>query len=136
MRYAWTVNNDRELKQAYEYIRWSKELIKHHGYSLLDSPDEFNSYIKGIKVAIREYNKRASDRRVVKDNGIDGFVELIALPDYLKDMDEATEYFENNEVLMCRPSLYDCTGQAFTSWYKIIKRRGRLMAYHSVGIDV
>lgn len=34
------------------------------------------------------------------------------------------------------PSAYDCTGQAFTSWYKVFVRGGRFWAYHRVSVDV
>ena len=34
------------------------------------------------------------------------------------------------------PSAYDCTGQAFTSWYKVFVRGGRFWAYHHVSVDV
>ena len=34
------------------------------------------------------------------------------------------------------PSAYDCTGQAFTSWYKVFARGGRFWAYHRVSVDV
>lgn len=89
-----------------------------------------------IKRRIREYTNRTSDRTIVRDYGIDGFVSLIELPEYLKSEEDATEYFEETEYIPSRCSLYDCTGRAFTQWYKIIKRRGRFLAYHSVGIDI
>lgn len=88
------------------------------------------------KRRIREYTNRKSDRTIVRDYGIDGFVSLIELPEYLKSEEDATEYFEENERIPSRYSLYDCSGAAFTQWYKIIKRRGRYFAYHSVGIDI
>lgn len=31
---------------------------------------------------------------------------------------------------------YDCTGQAFTAWYRIVKMQGRFFAYHDVAYDV
>ncbi|MCD8382880.1 MAG: hypothetical protein LUC30_08215 [Clostridiales bacterium] len=73
-------------------------------------------------------HNRKSDRTIVRDYGIDGFVSLIELPEYLKS--------EEDERIPSRYSPYDCSGAAFTQWYKIIKRRGRYFAYHSVGIDI
>mgnify|MGYP000367666834 CR=1 FL=1 len=31
---------------------------------------------------------------------------------------------------------YDCTGQEFTSWYRLFQRRGHWYAYHMVSRDV
>ena len=76
---------------------------------------------------------------IVKDNGIDGFVELISFPeafDTIDGEDGAEEFFKTFFEIHARPSMYDCTGQAFTSWYKLFERNGRIYAYHCVGFDV
>ena len=58
------------------------------------------------------------------------------LPKTITDEETAREWFEYNEYMHIRPSMYDCTGQLFTSWYKIIERNGRFYAYHCVSLDV
>ena len=63
---------------------------------------------------------------------MDGYIELYELP----DVTDPEAYFDENERLIATPSQYDCTGQAFTMWHKIIKRRGRNMVYHRVAFDV
>ena len=75
-------------------------------------------------------------RRLVKDDGIDGYVELVSIPDVFDTADAADEFFRDFLYMECRPSMYDCTGQAFTGWYKLFKRHGRYHAYHSVAVDV
>ena len=72
----------------------------------------------------------------MKDDGIDGYVLLIELPETLENLRDAEEYFEERETICAVPSIFDCTGQAFTSWFKVFKRRDRFMAYHSIGFDV
>ena len=64
------------------------------------------------------------------------FAELLPLPEYIETMDEAVSYFEDYEYRPYYPSAYDCTGQAFTSWYKVFVRGGRFWAYHRVSVDV
>ena len=99
--------------------------------------EKLQKLIVDYKKEIRAYvNKKASDRRIVKEYGIDGYIELIALPKRLTDIENAIEYFEDVEKIYYRPTYYDCTGQAFTSWYKVFKRNDRFFAYHSVCFDV
>lgn len=124
------IRNKRELRIAYQNIELFKELMADMGGS-----QKASDFIIETKKAIRKYNKKTSDRRVISGD-IDGYVELIELPGFLRSVADAEDYFENNERLARRYSAYDCTGDAFTSWYKIFIRRGRFMAYHSVGIDV
>lgn len=90
-----------------------------------------------LKREMRRFtHKPLSDKRIVCDYGMDGYVVLFPLPESIESEEEAREYFEEYEYLTCRPSAYDCTGQAFTSWYKLFVRNGRYHAYHSVSFDV
>lgn len=90
-----------------------------------------------VKRALREFtHKPLSEERIVKDDGIDGYIVLSPLPDRIKTPEGAHDYFMNTEYRECVPSMYDCTGQAFTSWFKIINRQGRFWAYHSICFDV
>lgn len=119
------IKNKNDLRNAYEYLEMLKEFRKP-----IDR-------IENVKHAIREYtHKEESTDRIVKDYGIDGYVVLMELPDFLENQQDAEEYFEECHVIHAMPSIYDCTGQAFTSWYKIFKRRDRFYAYHSVCFDV
>ena len=95
--------------------------------------------VKDLKKELRRFfRKKAqkSDRRIVKDNGIDGYIELIELPDRLRTLEEAKEYVEEYEVMEIVPSAYDCTGRPFTSWTKTFERNNRFFAYRSVCFDV
>lgn len=127
------------------------------GWSLLIEA-EFNAEcrqerIVELKRNLRKYANRGAtvdtglgfmcERRIVKDNGIDGYVELVSIPevfDTLEDDEEgnpgAETFFKDFFEIHARPSMYDCTGQTFTNWFKLFKRRGQFWAYHSVGFDV
>lgn len=122
------IRSSRDLRLAYEHMRFITDFVKRFGMT----GDKVQEMLKDIKRQIRDYNKRESDRRLVCSYGIDGYIELIELP----DVEDPVEYFEECEYLHYIPSQYDCTGQRFTEWYKIFKRNGKTMAYHCVGVDV
>lgn len=92
-----------------------------------------------IKREIRAYNNRpAPAARIIKDGGIDGYVELVRLPEELDHANkvDAADWFLANRYLEYFPTPYDCSGQKFTSRFKLFRRRGHWFAYHSVCIDV
>ena len=68
----------------------------------------------------------------------DGRLELVQLPDKLDEAHEAdaADWFRDNCYLEAYNSQYDCTGQEFTSWYKLFRRQGHWFAYHLVSRDV
>lgn len=126
-------------------IRGKKDLQFAYGFLAILEKEAINQkenkklqkIIVDYKKEIRAYvNKKESDRRIVKEYGIDGYIELIALPERLTDLENAIEYFEEVEKCVYIPSPYDCTGQAFTNWYKVFKRQNKFYAYHSIGFDV
>lgn len=125
------IRNKDDLRLSYMILNTYKELIEE-----CKNPEKVSEKIIEQKREIRAFLKKKSSGKIVKDYGIDGYVALIELPEELEKLQEAEEYFEENEVIHARPSMYDCTGQAFTTGFKVFKRRNRFMAYHSVGFDV
>lgn len=68
----------------------------------------------------------------------DGYISLEKMPDY-RDSDteeEISSYFEEHCSYAFRPSMYDCTGRPFTSWFKPMFRQGHWYIYHRVCYDV
>ncbi len=128
----YTIHNTNDLRLAYEHMRFIKAFIK--GYPSVDKT-KTNQLLMETKQAIRTYNKKSSDRHIVKDNGIDGFIEIIRFPKSIT-MENAQKYFDENERITCKPSAYDCTGQPFTLWNKICERQGRVICYHEIAYDV
>lgn len=128
------IRNKKDLQIAYIILRSYTTMVPLKG-----KEQAVQEKIRELKTEIRGYfRKKAQEvqRSIVKDYGIDGYVVLYQLPDFLKNAEDATEYFEEEERMVCCPSMYDCTGQAFTSWYKIFERRGRMWVYHSIAFDV
>lgn len=122
-----TIRDRKDLRAAYEYLKIAEEL---------EASEEKKAEIKrGIRKYIREESKKPYTH-IVKDSGMDGYIVLMELPDFLKERREAEDFFEEKFVMYTSTSLYGCTGQAFTSGYKVFNRRGRFYAYHYVGFDV
>ena len=91
-----------------------------------------------VKMEIRAYNNRpVSNMRIISAD-YDGRLELVQLPDKLDEAHEmdATNWFRGNCYLEAYNSPYDCTGQEFTNWFYLFRRRGHWFAYHSVSRDV
>ena len=108
------INSYTDLKVAYEILEIAYESGR--SQKAADLKREMRTF----------FHRPVSERRIIQDDGIDGYTELLPLPEYIETMDEAVSYFE----------AYDCTGQAFTSWYKVFVRGGRFWAYHCVSVDV
>lgn len=128
------IKNRSDLKVAYEVLMDMQALRP-----LLGREEAIQEHIRELKKDIRDYFKQQekdNERRIICDDGIDGYTELVRLPEYLYTKDSAESYFEENEVLRCPYSSGGCTGHPLTCWYRIICRRGRMCAYHRVSYDV
>lgn len=91
-----------------------------------------------VKMEIRAYNNRpVSNVRIISAD-YDGRLELVQLPDELDKVHkaDAANWFRGNCYLEAYNSPYDCTGQEFTNWFYLFRRRGHWFAYHSVSRDV
>ena len=115
-------------------LRWMYKQV----LILSDCPTQAD-YVKSVKREVREFNKQEPDRHIIKEYDISGYIELVELPDFIKDESEAKWWFMNYHYIsdtLVKGCGRDCTGYAFTSWYKIIQRRGQFYAYHWVAFDV
>lgn len=104
-----------------------------------DNPAKAFEGLLKIKSEIRRYFKRESERdpvTCIKDDPYGYYTLLIKLPEYIKDAESAEYYFMNNYYMEYVPSQYDCTGQHFTQWYKIVKRSYGYVAFHHVAVDI
>lgn len=121
------IRNDEDLRRAYMLLSTFKEGGK-----------EGHPKVGELKKRIRSYLHLPHCSRVIRDDGIDGYVELMQLPEFLdsETKEEAAEWFEKECYIEPTRSAHDCTGKPFTNWYKVFRRRGHWFAYHSVGFDV
>lgn len=105
-----------------------------------------NNLIPQLKKELRHYAHRDNmedvgmgfmvERRIIKEYGIDGYIELVGIPAVFETKEEADEFFMDFIYRHAYLSVHDCTGQAFTSWYKLFNRHGQFLAYHRVSFDV
>ncbi len=116
-----------DLKLAYEHISFINSFMEQ-----VADTKRAKEMIAETKKAIRQYNKKETNRRLVKDYGIDGFIELVELP----DVEDPIRWFEENEWISNNPCAWDCTGRPFTAWCKFFKRRNKNICYHRVCYDV
>lgn len=126
------VNNDQELRVAYQILS-----ILSDKNLRVDNPEKLAQHIIETKQAMRRYIHReiGYERRIIKNDGMDGYISLERLPADIRDQEQAEEFFERFMTHHYRPSAYDCTGQAMTNWFKVFPRNGGFYAYHSVSFD-
>ena len=113
------------MKAAYELLRLYEHTISNLSVSG-EKAIRIRQRIKELKYGIRGYVRRTKDSHIIKDNGIDGYIELVELPENISCKEEAVNYFEMEKVLHAQPRSYDCTGQAVTLWYKLFQRKDSL----------
>ena len=85
----------------------------------------------------QEEMRRFQNGHCVKDFGDGSAIVLLPImgTHFDTSLDEAIRIFEDNYEMRCANSPYDCTGQMFTVWYKLVKRQGMWYAYHYIGCD-
>lgn len=127
------VRNDDEFRLGYMILRCSRILP---GYGATHAQ---RKNLADLKRSLRKYAHRNDSEyspRVIKDYGVNGYITVRRMPDGLKDIEMARRFFGEFLTYQLTPSQYDCTGQRFTQWFKVVERRGSFWAYHSVGFDV
>lgn len=96
-------------------------------------PDAFMEI--SIKCAMRRWaNAPVSEDRVIHDDGMGGAITLVQIPEAIS-REEAEIYFKENMERHYSPSAYDCTGQRFTLWHKLVYRFGSWWCYHCFATD-
>lgn len=136
------IRNNRDYRRGYEFLTILTEADRMTCADLAKLKEQ----IAEVKRELRVYAHRGGavdvgmgfmvERRIVRDDGMDGYMELVSIPEVFDTAGAADEFFKDFLEIQYRPSMYDCTGQAFTIWYKLFQRNGQFWAYHSVGFDV
>ena len=133
-----TIRDEHDLRNGYDTLDLYYKVLNEVNEKMpgKDVSSILNS-IKEAKQSIRRYFKtQDSSRHIIKDYESDGYIELIEFPKHIISREEAEEYFNEEELMICRPCAYDCTGQFFTGWHKLFKRRGSWWCYHRICCDV
>ena len=128
-------------KELFLTIKVYEEFI--HEYKGIMSEEHLKKVTETLVNYKREVRKKPRIDEIeilVKDYGIDGYVYKQDVTDFGYDFDSYTkemieETLEEHRT-HCIPSQFDCTGQRFTQWNKLVKLGGRWWYYESVGFDV
>lgn len=120
-----------DIRAKFEAIHLITDMFKESNKDYVHNMNLIN-----MKRNLRQELKDKNSDRIIKEYGVDGHVVLQEFPNDVSTETEAEKYFKDTWYRACRPSMYDCTGQAFTSWYKIFQRRGKWIVYHKVNFDV
>ena len=118
------ITDAEKLRDAYTLLAFIRDDVP---ATTAEQKTGLAAFMVSIKKEIRAYNNRpAPDSRIVEERGIDGYIELVQLPDELDKVneDDATEWFRANRYYEFYPTAYDCSGQRFTNWYKLHRRCG------------
>lgn len=115
------IRNKRDLRKAYELLKFFSN----------------ERAVIEIKRDIRRYLSKERDRRIVSYSvSGDSVTYLVTTPDWIETNEDAKDWFKCNEELRRSYSAYDCTGESFTAWYKLVKRGDRWYCYHHICLDV
>ncbi len=128
------IRNGSDLRTAYRVLHDMQGLAPLPGRE-----EAAQGHIRQLKRDIRMFLRHQEQREprcVICDRGVDGYVELVRLPGSFLSEEEAVAYFEEREAVRSPDSPGSCTGLAYTSWYRIVCRQGRMWAYHGVAYDV
>ncbi len=132
------IDNGRDLRKAYDELNFLCRVYE--GLSGLYEYDELatmRNLITRQKAAIREYNHRPTPEYPLCIRcDSDSCMLLDKLPDSIGTEAEARAHFVRNFYIPRPCYAYDCTGQAFTTRYKVFQRRGAWYVYHFMARDV
>lgn len=133
-----TIRDKHDLRNGYDTLDLYYKVLEEVKEKMPDKDvSSLLTSIKEVKRSIRRYFKtQDEERHIIKYYDIDGYIELFELPKRITSREDAEDYFNEEVRMICIPSAYDCTGQLFTSWYKLFKRRNSWWCYHRVSCDV
>lgn len=129
-----SITDNERLRDAYALLMFMQSDVP----ASAEKRAAVKNFAATIKREIRDYNNRpAQDVRIISAD-YDSRLELVQLPDELDKAHkaDAADWFRDNCYLEAYNSPYDCTGQEFTNWFYLFRRRGHWFAYHSVSRDV
>lgn len=101
------INDMASLRAAYSFVRTLRDVTVP-----VENVARRDKHIADVKREIREFTHRAASRsHIVRDDGIDGYVELVQLPEALDEAHKvvAADWFRANRYLEFLPTPYDCS---------------------------
>lgn len=131
-----TIRNTKDLRRGYSWLRLLQEHVGE-----FDDQRIIRELIRDQKQAIRKYYRdreaKLGGDETVLDCDFDRCIRHFPLPSGIQTREQAREYFEECEHIRFKPCAWDCSGQAFTAWFKLHRKPdGRWWCYHCICLDV
>lgn len=124
--------NMNDVRNNYDAI---KVINDAYSKAKMEKPkDLLDAYKRGIRDYFKRKDTELERRAIYAD--YDEYIELLQLPEEVASLENAKAWFDANELRVCRPSMFDCTGQKFTGGTTFVERNGRWWVYHTVYLDV
>ena len=122
------------LRTAYENMRlWEflRSIVPPEKRCAVDAK------ILRYKRCIREYHKHSETEpeHHFISHDYDYGVELVILPGDMT-REQVDRYFDINMHREYMNSMYDCTGQIFTVWHRVVRTGAGWKIYHGLAMDV
>lgn len=99
------ITDTEKLRDAYTLLAFIRDDVP--ATTAEQKSSSLAAFMVSIKKEIRAYNHRpAPDSRIIEEHGINGYIELVRLPDELDDLneDDAAEWFQANRYYEFRPT--------------------------------
>ena len=119
------------LRDKYNFLEFLYRMEK---FVMKGKEEIYKEEIIKAKREIRKIQRVENKNRcTVKDYGVDGWIEKEVFTNTTAE--KVTAYAEDNWI-ECRPSMYDCTGQLFTSWFEVFEVEDKVILYTKYSFDV
>lgn len=125
------------LREKYNFLEFLYNMEK---FVMQGKEESYKEEIIKAKREIRKIHNKDNklraenqNKHIVKDYGIDGWIEKEIFTNTTAE--KVTAYAEEN-LMECKPSMYDCTGQVFTSWFEVFEVEDKIILYTKYSFDV
>lgn len=125
------------LREKYNFLEFLYRMEK---FVMQGKEESYKEEIIKAKREIRKIHNKDNklraenqNKHIVKDYGIDGWIEKEIFTNTTAE--KVTAYAEEN-WMESKPSMYDCTGQLFTSWFEVFEVEDKIILYTKYNFDV
>ena len=124
------------LREKYNFLEFLYRMEK---FVMQGKEEIYKEEIIKAKREIRKIHNKDNklraenqNKHIVKDYGMDGWIEKEIFTNTTAE--KVTAYAEENWI-ECIPSMYDCTGQLFTSWFEVFEVEDKIILYTKYSFD-
>lgn len=123
------IKNMNELAKAWDLLHFYTSTMAELG-----NKPAAEARVLELKKDIRRFNRAIARQEIAWEDEY-GYVEKVKAPKECIDWEDVVDWFEWHEKIDYSDRGYDCTGQMFTLWYKVVKLHGEWWIYHRIVCD-